>query len=419
MNTNISRRSFLKGSLAAGGLTIAVSVTPFGYSLLNAAEKKDFKGFSPNVWVQITPDNKVTIHIGQSEMGQGVLTSQSMIIADELEADWKLVRIRQGEALDGFKSPLFKAQISVASQSIRAFYEPLRKAGAAGRAMLVKAAAETWKVSEDECKAELGKVVHAKSKKSLTYGQLCEKAAKLQVPQDPPLKNEKEFRYMGKPMPRVDVPEKVRGKAVYGLDVNDGTVRGLKGMHYAVIARPPAFGAKPVSFDEKAAEKVKGVVKVLQIPQGVVVCATSTQAALKGRDALKVQWDKGKIPDLDDQYIEKTLMGDMDKPGAKVLDVGDVKKALDEATKKVEASYYVPMVAHATMEPMNTTAWVQKDRCDLWAPTQAQTLDLGTAAKVSGLPPERSSSTPPFSGAGLADVPGAIWLPRPWPSQRL
>jgi isoquinoline 1-oxidoreductase beta subunit len=216
------------------------------------------------VWLHISSDNKVTINIGNSEMGQGVLTAQSMIIADELEADWKQIQIRQGEAMDGFKSPILGAQITVGSASMRGFYEPLRKAGAAGRAMLVKAAAETWNVPESECMAVLGTVKHEKSKRSLTYGQLCEKAAKLQVPQDPPLKKESEFRYMGKPMPRVDVPEKVRGKAIYGLDVNGGNVKELKGMLYAVIARPPAYGAKPQSFEQKAAEQVKGVVKVME-----------------------------------------------------------------------------------------------------------------------------------------------------------
>ena len=394
MNPTISRRSFLKIT----GLTIGVSVTPFGYTLLNAAEKKDF---NPNAWLHITPDNKVTISIGQSEMGQGVLTAQSMIIADELEADWKKVQIKQGEALEGFKSPLFKAQVTVASQSMRGFYEPLRKAGAAGRAMLVKAAAKTWKVPESECKAVLGTVKHEKSKRSLTYGQLCENASKLEVPQNPPLKKEEEFRYMGKPMPRVDVPEKVRGKAIYGLDVNDGNVKELKGMLYAVIAKPPAYGAKPVSFDQTAAEMVKGVVKVMPIPMGIAVCATSTYAALKGRDALKVKWDNGKIPDLDDQYVEKTLLGDLDKPGPKVHELGDVKKALAEAPKKLEATYYVPIVAHATMEPMNCTAWVQKDRCDVWASTQGQTGDHELATKISGLPPEKVFIHTTFLGCGL------------------
>lgn len=398
MKTSITRRTFLKGSLAASGLTIAVSVTPFGYTLLNAAEKKDF---NPNVWLHITSDNKVTIYIGNSEMGQGVLTAQSMIIADELEADWKQVQIRQGEAKDAFKSSLLGAQITVGSGSMRGFYEPLRKAGAAGKAMLVKAAAETWKVPESECKAVLGTVKHEKSKRSLTYGQLCEKAAKLQVPQDPPLKKESEFRYMGKPMPRVDVPEKVRGKAVYGLDVNDGNVKGLKGMHYAVIARPPAYGAKPVSFDQTAAEKVKGVVKVMPIPMGIAVCATSTEAALKGKDALKVQWDKGALPDMDNAYIEKLMMADLDKQGAKVHEVGDAKKAISEAAKKVEATYYVPCVAHATMEPMNCTAWVQNDRCDVWVPNQNQTACQGMAAGITKLPPDKIHIHTTFLGCGL------------------
>jgi len=397
MNPTISRRSFLK----ATGLTIAVSVTPFGYTILNAAEKRDLKTFNPNAWIHVTSDNKVTIYIGNSEMGQGVLTAQSMILADELEADWKQIKIKQAPALAELKNPVLGAQITVGSASVRGFYEPLRKAGAAGRAMLVKAAAETWNVPESECKAELGTVKHEKSKRSLTYGQLCEKAAKLQIPPDPSLKKESEFRYMGKSMPRVDVPEKVMGKAVYGLDVNDRNVRELKGLHYAVISRPPAYGAKPLSFDQKAAEQVKGVVKVLQIPQGVAVCANSTEAALKGREALKVQWDKGILPDMDNAFIENLMMADLDKQGAKVHEVGDIKKALAEAAKRVEATYFVPCVAHATMEPMNTTAYVQEGRCDIWSPNQNQTACQGMAAGITKLPPEKIHIHTTFLGCGL------------------
>lgn len=395
MKTTISRRAFLKGSLAAGGLTIAASVTPLGYSIINAADKKEAATFSPGVWVKITPDNKVTISVGQSEMGQGVLTAQAMIIADELEADWKRVQVKQGATLDGFKSPLFKAQITVASQSLRAFYDVLRQTGAAGRAMLIKAASETWKVPESECKAVLGTVKHTKSDKSLTYGQLCLRAAKYRVPENVTLKTESEFRYMGKPMPRVDVPEKVKGKAIFGQDVQ------VKGMLYAVIAKPPMFGGKADSFDASAAEKVPGVVKVMQIPMGIAVVAKSTEAALKGRDGLKVQWSKGTHPDLDDKMVEQVLMGDLEKPGAKVHEVGDAKKALGDAAKKLEATYYVPMVAHATMETMTTTAWVQADRCDIWAPTQAQTGDHGHATKFSGLPPEKVFLHTTFLGCGL------------------
>src|SRR4030042_5190268 len=214
MNPTISRRSFLKVT----GLTIAVSVTPFGYKLLNASEPKE--GFKPNVWFEITPDNKITITLGISEMGHGSRTALPMIIADELEADWKQIRVMQGPVADAFNNPVMQEQITVASASVRGFYEPLRKVGASGRAMLVKAAAQTWKVPENECKAVLGTVKHGKTNRSLTYGQLCLKAAKLEVPKEPALKNESEFRYIGKPMARVDIPEKVAGKAVYGIDAH-------------------------------------------------------------------------------------------------------------------------------------------------------------------------------------------------------
>ena len=397
MNTSITRREFLKGSLVATGLTIAVSVSPFGYELLNASEKEqgEISGFSPNAWFTVTPDNRVTIFVGNAEMGQGVLTAHAMIIADELEAEWKQVQVCQAPARDEYKNPLLGAQITVASASVRGFYEPLRKAGAAGRTMLIKAAASTWKAPEDECKASMGTVKHGKSGRTLTYGQLCLEAAKLQVPQDPPLKNESEFRYMGKPMARVDVPEKVSGKAVFGLDVT------VKDLHYAVIARPPAYGAKPLSYDEKGAEQVKGVQKVIPVPMGIAVCAKSFDAALKGRDALEVSWDKGTLPEMDNISIEKSLMEDLNKQMVSVVNTGDAKKVIGEANKKIEATYYVPCVAHATMEPMNCTAYVADDRCDVWAPIQAQTGAQNVASKASGLPKEKVHIHTTFLGCGL------------------
>jgi len=389
MNPTISRRSFLKVT----GLTIAVSVTPFGYKLLNASGQKE--GFKPNVWLEITPDNLVTVTIPNSEMGQGVRTALPMIVADELEADWKQIKIIQAPAADPFKNPIMGAQITVASASVRGFYEPLRKAGAAGRTMLIKAAAETWKVPEEECTAFKGTVKHKKSNRSLTYGKLCLKAAKLEIPKETPLKNEEEFRYIGKPMPRVDIPEKVAGKAIYGLDVN------VPDMLYGVIARPPAYGAKPVSYDQKVAEGIKGVRKVVPTPNGIAVIAESLDAALKGRDALKVSWDKGSHPDMDSGSIEKHYMEGLDKPGAVAKNVGNVKKALEEASKKVEATYFVPHVAHATMEPMNCTAHVQNDRCDLWVPTQTHTATRMTASQLSGLPPDKVHVHTTLLGCGL------------------
>jgi isoquinoline 1-oxidoreductase beta subunit len=395
MSTSITRRDFLKGSLTVTGLTIAVSVSPLGYRLLNASQEKALKCFKPNLWYEITPDNVLNIFIGASEMGQGTHTALSMIIADELEADWKRVRIHQGPAAKEYHNPLLGEQLTVASASIRGFYEPCRKAAAAGRALLVQAAASSWGVPENECEAIKGTVTHKKSSRKTTYGKLCLEAAKLKVPQNPPLKDEKDFRYIGKSLARLDAPSKVEGSAVYGVDVS------VPGMHYAVFARPPAYGAKPVSFNEKAAQQVKGVVKVVPAPMGIAVCAKSLDAAWKGRVALDVKWDKGSHPQLDNEFIEKEFMADLDKPGSKAMERGDAKKALEGAVKKVKATYFVPFVAHTTMEPINCTAWVRKDQCDVWAPTQGQTGAQMLASQISGLPPEKVNIHTTYMGCGL------------------
>jgi len=396
MKTSMTRRAFLKGSLAATGLTIAVSVSPFGYRLLNASEAKEaLKGFKPNLWYEITPNNVVTVFIGASEMGQGTHTTLAMVLADELGADWKQIRVRQGPAAKEYHNPLLGEQLTVASAAVRGFYEPCRKAAAAGRAMLVKAAATKWSVPENECEVMKGTVIHKKSSRKSTYGELCLEAAKLKVPQDAPLQKESDFRYIGKPMVRVDIPAKVKGSAVYGLDVS------VPDMHYAVLARPPAYGAKPVSSNEKAAMNVKGVVKVVETPMGIAVCAKSLDAAWKGRKALDVKWDKGALPQMDNDSIEKTLMAELDKPGSKAMENGDAKKALEGAAKKVKSTYFVPYVAHTLMEPINCTAYVRKDQCDVWAPTQGQTGAQMLASQISELPPEKVNIHTTYMGCGL------------------
>ena len=394
-NTSMTRRSFLKGSLAATGLTIAVSATPLGYRLLNASQKESIASLNPNAWFAVTPDNKITITLGASEMGQGTHTALAMVIADELEADWKQVQVRQGGAREEYVNPILHLQLAVASATVRGFYDILRKAGAGGRAMLVEAAALQWKVPANECEARNSMVKHKKSGRSLTYGQLCLKAAELQVPQDPPLKKASEFRYIGTSMARVDIPEKVSGKAVFGLDF------AVDDMHYAVLARPPAYGAKSISYDQKAAEAVKGVRKVVPTPHGIAVCATSLADAWKGRDALTVKWDPGTHPGMDDASIEKSLMDALDKPGSEAVKKGDARKALSEASKKVKATYFLPFVAHATMEPMNCTAHVQKDRCDVWVPTQGQTVAQMVASQVAGLPQEKVNIHTTYLGGGF------------------
>jgi len=396
MKTSMTRRAFLKGSLAATGLTIAVSVSPVGYRLVNASQAKEaLKGFKPNLWYEITPNNVVTVFIGASEMGQGTHTTLAMVLADELGADWKQIRVRQGPAAKEYHNPLLGEQLTVASAAVRGFYEPCRKAAAAGRAMLVKAAATKWGVSENECEAMKGTVNHKKSSRKSTYGELCLEAAKLKVPQDAPLQKESDFRYIGKPMARVDIPAKVKGTAVYGLDVS------VPDMHYAVLARPPAYGAKPVSSNEKAAMNVKGVIKVVETPMGIAVCAKSLDAAWKGREALDVKWDKGALPQMDNDSIEKTLKAEADKPGSKAMENGDAKKALEGAAKKLKSTYYVPYVAHTLMEPINCTAYVRKDRCDVWAPTQGQTGAQMLASQISELPPEKVNIHTTYMGCGL------------------
>lgn len=397
MNKTISRREFLKGSLAATGLTIMASVTPFGTRLVNASGMKEGEtaGLSPSAFYQITPDNVVKILVPNSEMGQGAHTALPMIIADELEADWDQVKIIQAPADAAFKNPVLRNQLTVASASCRGFYGPMRKAGAAGRAMFIEAAAKEWGVPGSQCAAVKGTVVHGKSGRSLTYGQLCLKAAELQVSQNPTLKKESDFRYMGKSMPRVDIPEKVSGKAIFGLDMD------LPDMHYAVLARPPAYGAKHLSFDQDAAMRVKGVKKVVPTPRGIAVVADSVEAAMQGRGVLQVKWDKGSHPQMDTEYLEKSLMADLDKPGANAAKRGDVKQAMSGAATTYEATYYVPAVAHLTMEPQNFTAHVQKDRCDVWGPTQGQTLAHMLAAKISGVPPEKTYVHTTMLGCGL------------------
>ncbi len=393
MKSSISRRDFLKGSLAAAGLVIGASFTPFGTKLLSGAEIKN--GFKPAVWYEITPDNIVTVYIPSSEMGQGVRTALAMIIADELEADWKEIRVQQAPAGEAFINPLMHDQVTVASASCRGYYVPLRKAGAAGRMVLVKAAAKQWKVAEDECHSRKGVVTHKKSGRKLTYGKLCEKAKALPVPQEPVLKKESEFIYMGKAMDRLDIPEKVAGTAVYGMDVS------MPGMLYASIARPPAYGAKPAGFDEQAATAVKGVRKVVPTPSGIAVCADSLDAAWKGRESLKVKWDKGLLPDMNNDSMEKHFMEELDKPGSKVKSADGTQQALAAAAKKVEAVYFVPAIAHATMEPMNCTIHVQKDRCDVWAPTQGPLTAKKVASKVSGVPLDKVFVHTTLLGCGL------------------
>jgi isoquinoline 1-oxidoreductase beta subunit len=397
MKKQISRRSFVKGLLAGSGLTLLMIYTSDGFRILGAEElkKADLTDLVLNAWIGITPDDIVTITVSQSEMGQGVYTSIPMIVADELEADWKTVRFRAAPAADEYKNPIWGMQSTGGSTSIRHFHDLLRKAGAAGREMLLEAAARSWGVPRQECTAVKGVVRHTGTGRSFSYGKLAAAASKLPLPKEPALKDPSQFRFMGQSLPRMDIPEKVTGKARFGIDTF------IPDMLYASVVRPPVFGANEKSYDPKAAGKIKGVEKVVRIGRGVAVCAESFEAARRGRAALAAQWDKGSRPDLDNAAIDQILTEHLNKPGLVARNDGDVEKALAAAAKKIDSVYWLPYLAHATMEPMNCTAWVQKDRCDVWVPTQSQTGAQQTAAKLSGLDPKKVHIHTTYLGGGF------------------
>lgn len=399
MSTTLSRREFLKRTLVGAGLTVAAVATPSGFRLLSAEELgKDAAIFHPSAWLSIAPDNIVTVIVNKSEMGQGVYTSLPMIIADELDADWKQVRFLPAPAGDQYKDPVRNMQFTGGSSSVRDMYEPLRLAGAAAREMIVNAAAQEWGVPVRECAVFEGKVKHLKSSRQLSYGNLVLRAAKLPVPQKPALKKPGQFRYIGKTMPRLDIYDKSTGRAMFGIDTF------VPGMLYGAISRPPAYGAGPASFDREAAEKVPGVRAVARMESvygGIAVCADSIDAAWRGREALKVKWQNATYPGMDTASIEKEFVSRLDSQGLSARNDGNVKAALEGAAKKVEAVYLLPYLSHATMEPMNCTAHVRKDGCDVWVPTQNQTGVQKLAAKIAGVKPEQVNVHTTYLGGGF------------------
>jgi isoquinoline 1-oxidoreductase subunit beta len=396
MKTNISRREFLR----LAGLAIAISLTPSGYKLLSAGEAVKDTSFSPNVWLQVAPDNMVTIIVNKSEMGQGVYTSLPMIVADELETDWKLVNMKASPAGDQYIDPVWGMQATGGSTSVRHMFEPLRKAGAAAREMLISAAAKKWGAPLNQCEAFSGNVIHKKDGRKLTYGELAADASQLPIPQNPQLKQESSFKIIGEPLDRLDVVEKVKGSAGFGIDVI------VPDMVYASIERPPAYGAKALSHDKDAALKIPGVIGVKDVEslsygyRGKAVCAETIEAAWRGRTALNVRWDKGSDPELNNEVLRRMLTENLKKEGIVARNDGDIKRALSGASKKVESTYILPYLYHATMEPMNCTARVTSDKCDVWVPTQNQTGVLKVAAKITGLKPEQIDVHTTFLGGG-------------------
>ena len=388
----MNRRSFLKTSGAgAAGLLVGFYFRADVGALAAAPETP----IVLNAWVHVGTDDIVTILIDKSEMGQSILTGLAMIAADELDCDWRKVRTEFAPADTIYTNPRFGVQGTGGSSGTPTSWNPLRKASATARALLLQAAAQKWGADVSECTAENSTIVHTPTKRTASYGRLAEAASRLAVPQNVPLKEPAQYRLIGKATKRLDTPEKVNGSAQYGIDVR------LPGMLYAVVARCPVFGGKVASFDAAKARAIPGVKEAVQISNGVAVVADSTWSAMEGRRALEVKWDEGPNVELNSEFISKQLADAAAKPGPVARKEGDVDAGLASAANKFEVDYEVPFLAHATMEPMNCTAHVRADRCDVWAPTQAQTSSQATAAKICGLATSSVFVHTTFLGGGF------------------
>jgi isoquinoline 1-oxidoreductase beta subunit len=377
----LSRREFVAAGVAAGaGLVIGFYLPHGGGSQQEV--------FSPNAYLRITPDNKVTIVVARSEMGQGVRTALPMILAEELEADWKQIEIEQAGA-----STLFGDQTTGGSASIRTTWDPMRKAGASAREMLISAAALTWGVPRSSCTAANSHIKHAATNRSLSYGELASKAATLPIPTDVTLKQSKDYKIVGQRLPRVDSPAKVKGEAIFGIDFR------MPGMKFALLARCPTIGGKVSSFDDKESKKISGVSYVGKIgDSAVAVVADSVWGAMEGRRVLNVTWDEGPNKDLNIAAVMASLKQAASKKGASLFSAGDTAKA---SGRHIAAEYELPFMAHAPMEPGNCTAHYQGTKCELWAPTQVPQDCRDSVATAIGLDPDQVKVNVTLMGGGF------------------
>jgi isoquinoline 1-oxidoreductase beta subunit len=377
----LSRREFVAAGVAAGAGLVIGFYLPHGGSSQNDV-------FSPNAYLRITPDNKVTIVVARSEMGQGVRTALPMILAEELEADWKLIEIEQAGA-----STLFGDQTTGGSASIRTTWDPMRKAGASAREMLISAAALTWGVPRSSCTAENSHIKHAATGRSLNYGDLASTAAKLPIPTDLPFKQSKDYKIVGQRLARLDSPAKVKGEAVFGIDFR------MPGMKFALLSRCPVIGGKVASFDDKESKKISGVSYVGKISDAAVaVVANSVWGAMEGRRMLIVTWDEGPNKDMDTTTVVASLKQAASKKGARLYSAGDPAKAVG---RHISAEYELPFMAHAPMEPGNCTAHYQGMKCELWAPTQVPQDCRDSVATAVGLDPDQVKVNVTLMGGGF------------------
>jgi len=386
----LSRRAFLQTATLAGtGLAIR-------FHLPAAADAASPVFFEPNAYLRITPNNVVTLWVTRSEMGQGVRTSLPAVLADELEVD--LARVKLEQAMPGVRFKGIRLRTSGSGSSSGTFLA-LRRAAASAREMLVSAAAEKWGVDRASCRAQSGSVVHLSSGRQLTYGELAERASRQSAPGDPPLKNSRDFRFVGKSLKRVDGPAIVRGQALYGIDIR------VPGMLVAMVERCPFLGGKVATFNGSKALAIPGVRHVVPVKSGistgVAVVAETTWAALKGREALSVQWDEGPNTDFDSDLFAQSLRTALTQDGYPIRRHGSADQSLATAAKRLEAVYDFPFQAHAPLETMNCVADVQRDRCEVWAPSQTPETAHSDIMKTLGLPPEAVKVHTTLMGGGF------------------
>ncbi|SED36003.1 xanthine dehydrogenase family protein molybdopterin-binding subunit [Bradyrhizobium erythrophlei] len=378
-DVGLSRRNFLASSVAVGGgLVLSLSLS---FSGSEAAVAEDFV---PNAFIRIGRDGQVVLTMPYVEMGQGTYTSIPMLIAEELEVSLNHVRLEHAPANEKlYVNPMLGVQATGNSNALRGGWKPLRQAGATAKAMLIAAAAKRWGVDAKSCRAQDGEVFHAASGRRLKYGELTIEAAQAPIPKEVALKPPEEFRLIGTPAKRLDAAGKVNGTATYGIDVRPA------GVKVATLAQSPVFGGKLKSVDDTAAKAIKGVRQIVRLDDAVAVVADHMGAAKKGLEALKIEWDGGDHAALSTQDVARELEQATLKTGAVAQNVGDADKAIANAATKVEATYQVPFLAHATMEPMNCTVHFRRNECEIWIGTQAIARVQAMAAKAAGLPPEK------------------------------
>ena len=379
---SLTRRFFLKKSaLTFTGLIIGFTYEPES-SLAVKVENAEELG----IWIRIAPDGSTTLIVPSSEMGQGVNTSLSMILAEELEADWQSVKTETAPVNSKYINPESNSgQMTAGSSSVKGFWNPLRKAGAAVRLMLQKAAAQKWEIPIEECVAKSGYIYRKNSSQKLSYGELAEAAGKIDIPSDPPLKNSKDYNLVGKSIKRIDIPSKTNGSAQFGIDVR------LPEMMYATIRQSPVFGGEVLSYDEDAAKSIRGVKKVTLIPNGIAVIADNTWRAKRGMEVLNLKFHGGETIGLESQQVQKELLKALDDEG----------KTKIEANQVLDLEYEVPFLAHAPLEPMNCTANVTDNFCEVWVPTQSQGGCMDAAKEITELDEEQIQIHTTYLGGGF------------------